>query len=278
MKGIFIALILLILITIIIKYNKKEGFDNNKEIIFINDNNVKIILNEHSNTKEFINRPNKEQKFRLIIIYLINNNIIKNNIIDLGAWIGDNSIPWSKNIKDIIYAIDPSIDNCNYIKELCNINNINNINVLNFAISDKNEQLFTDDSLFHSTFNTSGNGKNVVNAVTLDYLYENKYINNIGFIHLDVEGMENKVINGSYNIINIFNPIIAFEQHLNTDNYIELINILKNKNYKVFLINEILEGNREDCRNFIAFHNNIYNDELINNIHKNIKIDLLIIQ
>jgi hypothetical protein len=28
MKLIFIALILLILITIIIKYNKKEGFDN----------------------------------------------------------------------------------------------------------------------------------------------------------------------------------------------------------------------------------------------------------
>ena len=91
--------------------------------------------------------------------------------------------------------------------------------------------------------------------------------------------MENKVINGSYNIINKFKPIIAFEQHLNTDNYTELINILKNKNYKVCLINEILEGNREDCRNFIAFPLNIYNDELKNNISNHINInDILIIQ
>ena len=46
-----------------------------------------------------------------------NNNVIdKNkNIIDLGAWIGDNSIPWAKNIDGIVYAIDPSKENCKYI-------------------------------------------------------------------------------------------------------------------------------------------------------------------
>jgi FkbM family methyltransferase len=279
MKYIIIAIIILIILTLIINYYKKEAFENSEGIVFINDNNVKIILNESPNTKDFINRPNKEKYFRLIITYLINNSVIKNNIIDLGAWIGDNSIPWSKNIKDIIYAIEPSIDNCNYINELCSINNINNVKVLNFAISDKNEKLFTNDSLLHSTFNNNGNGKNVVNAVSLDYLYEEKKIDNIGFIHLDVEGMENKVINGSYNIINTFNPVIAFEQHLNTDNYTDLINILKNKNYKVFLINEILEGNKEDCRNFIAFPLNIYNDELIHNINNNINTnDILTIQ
>ena len=41
---------------------------------------------------------------------------------------------------------------------------------------------------------------------------------------------------------------------------------LKNKGYKVFLINEILPGCREDCRNSIAFPEEIYSDDLIKNI------------
>jgi hypothetical protein len=53
----------------------------------------------------FKKRDNHEVMFRRINTYLIKNKIIKNNIIDLGAWIGDNSIPWAKNIDGTVYAI-----------------------------------------------------------------------------------------------------------------------------------------------------------------------------
>jgi FkbM family methyltransferase len=56
-----------------------------------------------------------------------------------------------------------------------------------------------------------------------------KIIDNIGYIHLDVEGMEYKVINGSSNLIDEFRPIISFEQHLEIDDYEGILSHLKNK-------------------------------------------------
>ena len=129
--------------------------------IFTNDNNVIIkLLDNHKSSYSFSTRNNHEVLFRQINNYLIQNNIIKNNIIDLGAWIGDNSIPWAKNVKNIIYAIDPSSDNCDYIKQMCNINNINNIKIIQKAISDTNKLLSTNDNIEHCSFIYGNPGSN----------------------------------------------------------------------------------------------------------------------
>ncbi len=64
--------------------------------------------------------------------------------------------------------------------------------------------------------------------------------------------MEWSVIQGAKKLIENYLPIIAFEQHLNTDNYQVIINYLKSKKYRIFLINE-QSGGRPDCRNFISF-------------------------
>ena len=66
--------------------------------------------------------------------------------------------------------------------------------------------------------------------------------------------MEFKVIKGSIDIIHKYKPIIIFEQHIDTDNYMELSSFLLNKGYQIFMINEILEGCNPDCRNFIAYN------------------------
>ena len=90
-----------------------------KTCIFTNDNNINIRLIDHPATSTFITRPNNESIFRKITTYLINNKFIHGNIIDSGAWIGDNSIPWAMNCSpNIIYAIDPSPNNINFIKEM----------------------------------------------------------------------------------------------------------------------------------------------------------------
>ena len=70
-----------------------------KTCIFTNDDNVEITLLNHPFSEKFSNRNKHEILFRQINTYLIKNNIILNNIIDLGAWIGDNSIPWAKILK-----------------------------------------------------------------------------------------------------------------------------------------------------------------------------------
>lgn len=244
-----------------------------KKAIFTNDNNVEVVIpNEHRFSENYLLRDKHEVIFRKIITFLINERLIdiSKNFIDLGCWIGDNAIPWSKNIKGKVYAIDPSEENLNYVKQIIELNNIENIVLIKEAISDTQKILSTNYDLTHCEFFEGANGKNTIKSTSLDILLETNIINNICFIHLDVEGMEHLVIKGAETLINYYNPIIAFEQHLSTDNYLNLCDILNKKNYKTFLIDEILPGCRTDCRNFLAFHDNIKTDlqKILNNFLK----------
>jgi FkbM family methyltransferase len=241
--------------------------------IFTNDNSVEIQLVNHTFSEIFRTRNDHEAIFRQINTYLINNNIINRdkNIIDLGAWIGDNSIPWAKNISGIVYAIDPSKDNCDYINAMNILNSISNMLIIKAVISDSEKIVSTDcDNLHHCSFRNDNSLSNKLQSFSLDTLYKQGIIRDVGYIHLDVEGMENLVIEGSTKLIDDLNPIITFEQHLETDNYTEICNKLHNKNYTVFLINELLLGCREDCRNFIAFPNTIFNNDIIVSIEEHI--------
>lgn len=250
-----------------------------KSCTFTNDNNVSILLLDHPFSESLKNRDNHEVLFRRINTFLITNKIIKNNIIDLGAWIGDNSLPWAKNIDGIVYAIDPSRENCEYITKMSVLNQIENIKIIQTAISHKNELLSTNGNINHCSFvfeNTGINGNTVVDAVSLDYLYDNQSIKNIGYIHLDVEGMEYRVMKGSSNLIDSCRPIISFEQHLDIEDYNIILSYLTDKQYSVYLIDEILPGCRYDCRNSLAFPNEICNEELILQINNFIGKNILI--
>lgn len=247
-----------------------------KHVIFTNDDNVDIKLINHDFSSKFKKRNNHEVMFRRINTYLIKNKIIDGNIIDLGAWIGDNSIPWAFNLKHTIYSIDPSQNNINYIKQMAIENNINNIKTIQKAIGDKKEIIYTSSDINHCSFNKT-DGKTKIKSVTLDYLYHKGHIDNIAYIHLDVEGFEHNVILGSNNIIKIFNPIISYEQHLEKDDYKKLSLDLYNQGYNIYLINEILPGCRNDCRNLLAFPKNIKINinKINNNIGKNVLLSIL---
>ena len=245
-------------------------------VVFTNDNNVNVKLINHVFSNKFRNRDNHEVMFRRIHTYLIQNKFIDGNIIDLGAWTGDNSIPWAMNLSHTIYAIDPSPDNINYIEQMAKANNIMNIKTIQKAIGDKNEIICTNDNINHCSFNKKG-GRTKVECVTLDYLYSKGEIDNIACIHLDVEGFESNVIKGSKKIIELFNPIISYEQHLDIDNYKELSLHLYNQGYNIYLINEILPGCRHDCRNLLAFPKtiNIQINKINSSIGKNVLLSIL---
>ena len=252
--------------------------ENINSCIFTNDDFCEIKLLNHHFTEVFKTRNNHEVLFRKINIFLIKNNIIKNNIIDSGCWIGDNSIPWAKNINSIVYAIDPSIENFNFINEMCKINGIDNIKTIKFALNESNEILSTNNDIQHCSFIYGNPGKDGINkteSVSLDYLYETNEIMNIGYIHLDVEGMEFKVLKGSSNIIDKFRPVISFEQHLELEDYSVVLKFLTEKKYSVYLVNEILPGCSVDCRNSFAFPNEITSDKLIQDINNFIGFEIL---
>ena len=151
---------------------------------FSNDNGVAIKYHmNHRFADLFGSRNEHEVMFRRISTYLINNGHIRGNIVDLGAWIGDNALPWSKNLHipplaefdtgALVYAIDPSPDNCQFIRDLASLNNIKNIRVIQKAISDKREVLSTNEDLTHCSFVSDDDSltkQNQVKAWPLDDL------------------------------------------------------------------------------------------------------------
>jgi len=263
---------------------------DSKKIVFIHDDDIEIQLIDHKFSGEFRGRLHYEPMFRKIHTFLIKKGVIKNNIIDLGAYIGDNTLPWAKMLLPkggIIYAIDPSNENCEFIQGMCKENDLSNVKIFQTAVSDSNETLTTNGDLHHCSFvfddnyNKIGeNGKLKVVSTTLDSLFESTEIENIGYIHLDVEGMEYKVLKGALKILKTFQPIITYEQHLNMDDIQEIPIFLKEwtrHDYQIFLINEIMPNCRFDCRNFIVFPKRVLIDyeNLVEEIHKFIGFSIL---
>ena len=227
-------------------YFQNEGFKINLPI-------------DNSRSSRFSVRDNDEILFRLLVKHLYENHLIdiNKNIIDLGAYIGDNSIPWALRINGIVYAIDPSEPNIKFINDLAEINNIKNIVTINKCISDKEERMYTNDDFDEEEYISTAvfnkkKGKKFTVAETLDNLHKSGSIENIGFIHLDVEGFEQNVLNGSQRIIDNYRPIINWENHWDTDNYEGTIVYFQNLDYTTFIINELIPTNRPDCRNFLS--------------------------
>ena len=234
--------------SIVRKYNLKNNiFDNNlfQNFIFKRNpliNGKKFIITDllNLNTKTSIkwpnvytsnfmnnNRPNKFVHDFKVKLDIVNRaiNFPKNYcIIDCGAHIGDGVIPIAHALKYfrrndiIIYAIDPSKYKCEFIKKIAAINKLDNIRVLNYGLAKENK--------FYSSYrceNSSGNmiWKNIKTLkysekeffVKLDYLTENNFIKeNIGAIHLDVEGMEDDVLIGGIETLNKFKPYLSLEK------------------------------------------------------------------
>jgi FkbM family methyltransferase len=233
---------------------KQRAKRERKNVIFQNDNNIRLtLLESHPFTETFVKRDDHEVIFRRIHSYLIQKQIIKGNIIDLGAWMGDNSLPWAKQTPATIYAIDPSPQNIQFIRDMCAINEISNIKTIQTPVSDKNERVTKNGHINHCSFVEGGDGATGMDAVSLDFLYDTKQIERVGFIHLDVEGFEERVVRGAERLLRECRPIVTFEQHLTIDDYMWIVNHLEEKRYDVYLIHEVLPGCRSDCRNILAF-------------------------
>lgn len=245
------------------------SFFHKQQIIFYHDGNIKINL-LNNNYRSYVLQDaakNHEPIKRKILNIIIGSEILKKkNIIDIGCHCGDNSIPWSKKIKTKVYALDPSIDNINFINKICIKNNIKNLFTFCCAISDLSGKNFSFkgdvEELYHIELLENKNNKNnkTITTFALDDFCEEKNIKNIGLMHIDAEGFDFKILKGSKKIIKKDLPFLVSEVCLNSKNYKNTISLLKD-NYKTFLINE-KSGTDPLVRNLIAIPNFI-NEQII---------------
>lgn len=216
--------------------------------------------------------PPHEVLFRQIHMVLYERGELQGNIVDLGAFLGDNGVPWGMVMPEkTIYSIDPCPGNCEFIRRMIECNSsVSNVKIIQSAISDKEEVLNTNDDLMHCSF-VWNSGHNTVKATTLDKLFQDGELKDLGYIHLDVEGMEYQVLRGSENIINTFRPIFTVEQHIERekDSYALIRQFFNERKYIMYMINEVA-GGFQDCRNFFAFPEEKHSDETIKAIQQHI--------
>jgi len=247
---------------------------NNKTINFAYDSNINIKLPPLGFSRSEINffnlididnltrRNRSEVLLRMIVSKLYEVGFIdrKNIIIDSGSWIGDNALIWSRFLvyPGKVISIDPSERNLMFQKKIADFNNIENIDWIKSVLYKiDNHKLSFSGKINHTQFFNSTDSKKSILSSTIDTIINNDYKwQKVGFIHLDVEGLEYEVLTGSINTLKNNLPLIIFEHHLkDLDKFIEIKFYLDDLKYKVFMINESMEGTRPDCRNFIAFPN-----------------------
>ena len=195
-----------------------------------------------------------------------NFNLEKKTVIDIGAFIGNHSIFFSRMFANVI-SFEPHPKSFEILKLNCK--NSGNIKLYNFGCSDKNENSFL--RLKHTNIGGSNisNGKHErdfsIKLIKLDDLLKD-YDQEIGLIKIDVEGHENKVIDGSIELLKKNKPVIIMELR-NYQNSMEpeIINKLKSLGYsKFFELERKIKFNKLQNNFFLALI-----DRLINVIFEN---------
>lgn len=157
------------------------------------------------------------------------------SFLDIGANFGDTVCTFAlyaknNNRKDIrFFAFEPNKSKCDYIKHISKLNDLN-ITVFDNCVGNNNINCSSNNLKGGNTQyvnNSNGNFK----TIKLDDI--KNIIEPVGYIHIDVEGWEAKVLIGANNILkNKDNKIVIFAEYWNNDFEIKILKELKNINYK----------------------------------------------
>ena len=148
------------------------------------------------------------------------------NVIDTGAHIGDYGICLALALKNIgrediiVYCIEPTLSKCKFMEEICKLNKLNNIKIICKGLSDKVGKFSVKQYGFGGGSKVNGTNtgawqwtpdENGIEFTTLDILYEQGIVDNIGFLWLDAQWMEPQVLKGGEKLLKMCKPYILME-------------------------------------------------------------------
>lgn len=209
----------------------------------------------------FLERPEREVLLRSIVWKLFVDGVLPKDsaVIDIGAWLGDNSLVWSRMLdpeRGVVHAVDPSTVNVAFAKRLAEASDILNVNWhIAVCSSQPGETVYYEGDLRHAKFTKFSDSAppNHQLTQTLDGVIPARDHARVSLLHVDVEGFEHDVLAGATEILRSSRPLVIFEGHLNDSNEVRAVEqILQGFGYAVFMINEVIPGCSPDCRNFLA--------------------------
>jgi len=219
-------------------FNKKEKIMQENQEVFkenmIDGNNICGFKIENGyDIHSFFNDMGLTQKDK---------EFLKNkNMIDIGAFTGDTALLLSKYTNKKIYAFEPFIDNFMAMENNIKSNNVKNIVPIHKGISnnEKTANIFMYKDYTgalainpeNATFpDKEYNAISEVDITTIDSFVEENNLNDIGLIKIDIEGLEQKAIEGSLETIKKFRPILLISIYHNASDFLEVKPIIENLN------------------------------------------------
>jgi FkbM family methyltransferase len=241
-KLISIIILVVIIIILILGLVGKKSHFSNLEVKLIKKNIIgteiliPLATKWKSNRDDFkVRFLNHEIKTNTKLKSLVEN-ISNTNVLDAGAHVGDTGLFLAKHLKDInktdvkIIMIEPNKEKIKFINEVIRINNLENYTkVYNYAIGKKYEKGKIK-KVGHSgmwTIEKCNNSDCDIEIDSLDNLLKGI---KIGIMHLDVEGYEYEVLQGSTNILSKYKPKLIIEVIHSKKELLE--SILNNYKYK----------------------------------------------
>ena len=148
----------------------------------------------------------RERLFRRIVATLYRGGIINrtSNVVEAGMAVGDNAVPFASMLRGpgVVYAIDPMLKNCETTTRLACWNGIRNLCLLRRAVGE---------STGTALIKRRQGPKLPIPQVSLDSLR----LSNVGLVHLDVEGFEERAVRGAQHLIRSSLPVVVTERHAN---------------------------------------------------------------
>ncbi|MGH7788809.1 MAG: FkbM family methyltransferase [Candidatus Binatia bacterium] len=207
-------------------------------------------------------------------------------ILDAGAWIGDNALPWATilslttskrrghltqeagaedmTLRSSVLAIEPNPRHCALMDRVAIANGIDaNLVTVCSALADRTGELVTSGDLDHCAFEPgvvepemagTPNARTRVPCTTIDALCCGNSPRRLFLVHLDVEGLESQALRGGNATLRRDRPIVIFEAHLRRQEAAlrDCVTFLGSIDYDIYVMTDPLEGNYDDSRNVLA--------------------------
>ncbi len=166
--------------------------------------------------------------------------ISKNDtVLDIGANVGIFSLySASKAPEGKIIAFEPIQELVHQIKNVAQINDFKNIDIVDCAVGDNDGSI----SLMYSSDNFGGASKVLesgeqteVKMVTIDSFVKTASLENVGFIKMDIEGMEPEALRGAKETLRKMKPRLAICTYHDPSHpkLIEELILVANSKYKI---------------------------------------------
>ena len=151
-------------------------------------------------------------------------------IIDAGCYIADSVLVFRDEFKDSsIYAFEPTKANYDLALKTIKLNNLTNVKIENMGLGENNNdcRIKTNDSILKNCENAiCEDGDEVIKMITLDEYVEKNNLS-VGLIKTDIEGYEQKFLQGAERTIKTQQPTLLISIYHNYNDFYKIKPLLE---------------------------------------------------